>query len=113
DEALVVVEDTLGKFRDAIAGLSEAVIDITLIGMNAGLKAGHLGKKGSAFVVIANELKASADHVTGAASRLKPVLDEIERLAQDLRTLRTHGDPAQLGQLESSIMHALHEVEAG
>ena len=63
DDALMVVEDTLGKFRDAIAGLSEAVVDITLIGMNAGLKASHLGSKGSAFVVIANELKATADQV--------------------------------------------------
>ena len=113
DDALMVVEDTLGKFRDAIAGLSEAVIDITLIGMNAGLKAGHLGNNGNAFVVIANELKASADQVSGAAGRLRPVLDGIEKLARDLRTLRAHGDPVQLGQLESSILGALGEVEAG
>jgi hypothetical protein len=113
DDALMVVEETLAKFRDAIAGLSEAVVDITLIGMNAGLKAGHLGNKGNAFVVIANELKASADQVSGAAGRLRPVLDSVEKLAQDLRALRAHGDPAQLGQLESSILCALHEVEAG
>jgi hypothetical protein len=54
DDALTVVEETLGKFREAIAGLSEAVVDITLIGMNASLKAGYLGNKGNAFVVIAN-----------------------------------------------------------
>jgi hypothetical protein len=113
DDALMVVEETLGKFRDAIAGLSEAVVDITLIGMNAGLKAGQLGDKGSAFVVIANELKASADQVSSAASRLQPVLDAIERFAQDLRALRLRGDPAQLGELESSILSALREVEAG
>jgi len=113
DDALMVVEETLAKFRDAIAELSEAVIDITLIGMNAGLKAGHLGNKGNAFVVIANELKGSADQVTGAAGRLQPVLDVIEKLAQDLRALRVRGDPAQLGQLESSILYALRDVEAG
>lgn len=113
DDALMVVEDTLAKFRDAIAGLSEAVIDITLIGMNAGLKAGHLGNKGNAFVVIANELKTSADQVSGAARRLRPVLDAVEKLAQDLRSLRLRGDPAQLGELESSILSALREVEAG
>jgi hypothetical protein len=113
DDALTIVEDTLGKFRDAITGLSEAVVDITLIGMNASLKAGHLGSKGNAFVVIANELKASADQVSVGASRLRPVLDEIEKLAHELRALRVHGDPAQLAKLEPSILYALREVEAG
>jgi hypothetical protein len=113
DDALTLVEHTLGKFRDAISGLSEAVVDITLIGMNASLKAGHLGSKGNAFVVIANELKLSADHVSAGASRLKPVLDDIEKLAQELRAIRVHGDPAQLAKLEPSILHALREVEAG
>ncbi len=113
DDALTLVEDTLGKFREAITALSEAVVDITLIGMNASLKAGHLGSKGNAFVVIANELKASADQVSVGANRLKPVLDDIEKLAHDLRALRVHGDPAQLAKLEPSILYALREVEAG
>jgi uncharacterized phage infection (PIP) family protein YhgE len=113
DDALTVVENVLGKFRDTIANLSEAVVDITLIGMNASLKAGHLGNKGNAFVVIANELKSSADQVAGASVRLRPVLNGIEELARKLRALRVHGDPAQLAQLESSILHALQEIEAG
>ena len=113
DDALTLVEHTLDKFRDTISGLSEAVVDITLIGMNASLKAGHLGSKGNAFVVIANELKLSADHVSAGASRLKPVLDGIEKLAHELRAIRVHGDPAQLAKLEPSILYALREVEAG
>ena len=113
DDALSVVEDTLAKFRRAISGLSEAVVDIILIGMNASLKAGHLGTKGNAFVVIANELKATADQVSGGAVRLKPILDGIERSANDLRELRVHGDPGQLAKLEPSIMQALREIETG
>src|SRR6201996_7046071 len=113
DDALTLVEDTLGKFREAITGLSEAVVDITLIGMNASLKAGHLGNKGNAFVVIANELNTSAGQVSVGASRLKPVLDDIEKLAHELRAARVHGDPAQLTKLEKSILFALREVEAG
>jgi hypothetical protein len=112
DAALHAVEDTLGKFRDAIAGLSEAVVDITLIGMNASLKAGHLGSKGNAFVVIANELKTTADQVSIGTARLKPVLDAIEKSASDLRALRVDGDPAQLTRLEPAILHALREIEA-
>jgi hypothetical protein len=113
DDALMLVEDTLAKFREAIAGLSEAVIDMTLIGMNASLKASHLGSKGNAFVVIANELKSTADQVSGGAARLKPVLDAIEKAAIDLRALRVHGDPAQLTRLEPAILQALREIEAG
>ncbi|MGY8637578.1 chemotaxis protein [Bradyrhizobium sp. 14AA] len=113
DEALAIVEDTLTKFRQAIAGLAEATVDITLIGMNAGLKASHLGSRGSAFVVIANELKATADQVSAGAGRLRPVLDDIERSARELKELRVQGDPTQLAKLEPQILQALREVEAG
>lgn len=113
DEALAIVEDTLAKFRQAIAGLAEATVDITLIGMNAGLKASHLGSRGSAFVVIANELKATADQVSAGAGRLRPVLDGIERSAKELKELRVQGDPTQLANLEPQILSALREVEAG
>ncbi|MBR0851346.1 chemotaxis protein [Bradyrhizobium diazoefficiens] len=113
DEALAIVEETLAKFRQAIAGLAEATVDITLIGMNAGLKASHLGSRGSAFVVIANELKATADQVSAGAGRLRPVLDGIERAAGELKKLRVQGDPAQLANLEPQILQALREVEAG
>lgn len=113
DEALAIVEDTLAKFRQAIAGLAEATVDITLIGMNAGLKASHLGSRGSAFVVIANELKATADQVSAGAGRLKPVLDCIERSAHELKELRVQGDPTKLAKLEPQILQALREVEAG
>ncbi len=113
DEALAIVEDTLAKFRQAIAGLAEATVDITLIGMNAGLKASHLGNRGSAFVVIANELKATADQVSAGAGRLRPVLDGIERSAKELKELRVQGDPTQLAKLEPQILLALREVEAG
>ncbi|MBR1090313.1 chemotaxis protein [Bradyrhizobium manausense] len=113
DEALAVVEDTLAKFRQAIAGLAEATVDITLIGMNAGLKASHLGSRGSAFVVIANELKATSDQVSAGAARLRPVLDGIETSANALKELRVQGDPTQLAKLEPQILQALREVETG
>jgi ABC-type transporter Mla subunit MlaD len=113
DEALAIVEDTLAKFRQAIAGLADASIDITLIGMNAGLKASHLGSRGSAFVVIANELKATADQVSAGAARLRPVLDGVEHSAKALKELRLQGDPARLTNLEPQILQALREVETG
>jgi hypothetical protein len=113
DDALTLVEDTLAKFREAISGLSEAVVDITLIGMNASLKASHLGDKGNAFVVIANELKTTADLLSAGSVRMKPILDGIENSANDLRALRVHGDPAHLTRLEPAILEALRDIEGG
>jgi hypothetical protein len=81
--------------------------------MNASLKAGHLGTRGSAFVVIANELKATADRISDGARLLKPVLDSIERSAAELRKLRVDEDPSQLATLEPSVLHAIQEIEAG
>jgi SMC interacting uncharacterized protein involved in chromosome segregation len=64
-------------------------------------------------VVISNELKATADQLSAGAGRLQPILDEIEKSANELRALRLHGDPAQLTRLEPAIMEALHEIEEG
>lgn len=113
DDALSVVEQTLGKFRLAITSLAETIVDIILIGMNAGLKAAQLGVKGRAFVVIANELKATADNISAGAELLKPILDNIEGSAGNLKRLRVEGDPSMMADLEPSILHAIQGIEAG
>jgi hypothetical protein len=113
DDALSVVTETVGRFREAISGLGDAVGDIILIGMNASLRAARAGAKGNAFVVIANELKAAADQMSAGAHRLKPVLDRIETLVGELRERRAQGDAAELARLEPAVLNALQEVEAG
>jgi hypothetical protein len=113
DASMSVLENMLGKFRGAISALDETVLDITLTGMNAGLKAGHLGVKGRAFVVIANELKASADRISGGAGMLHPVLDNIEQPANRLKHLRQAEDALQMSDLEESIINALRDIETG
>jgi hypothetical protein len=113
DQALSLVTGTVDRFRQAISGLGEAVDDITLIGMNAGLRAARAGTKGNAFVVIANELKTAADQMSAAATRLRSVLDPIESLVGQLREHRTKNDAVELARLEPAVLNALHEVETG
>ncbi|WP_425113435.1 chemotaxis protein [Bradyrhizobium sp.] len=113
DQALSLVTGTVDRFRQAISGLGEAVDDITLIGMNAGLRAARAGTKGNAFVVIANELKTAADQMSAAATRLRSVLDPIEGLVGQLREHRTKNDAVELARLEPAVLNALHEVETG
>jgi hypothetical protein len=113
DASIAELQDVLGKFRDAISALGETVVDITLIGMNAGLKASHLGEKGRAFVVIANELKQTADRISGAAKLLEPVLLEIGQAADQLKRLRLDEEPLNVADLEESIGKAVDEIESG
>ncbi|MGY4298222.1 hypothetical protein ACVWXN_006317 [Bradyrhizobium sp. i1.4.4] len=47
------------------------------------------------------------------AGRLRPVLDGIERSANELKELRVRGDPTQLAKFEPQILQALREVEVG
>lgn len=113
DAALSMVTETVGRFREAISGLGDAVGDIILIGMNASLRAARAGAKGNAFVVIANELKAAADQMSAGAHRLKPVLDRIESFVGELRERGAKGNAAELARLEPAVLNALQEVEAG
>ncbi|UFZ07163.1 chemotaxis protein [Bradyrhizobium ontarionense] len=112
DNALSVVDDMLGNFRSAVQNLSDAVTDIILVGMNAGLKARQVGIRGRAFVVIANELRATADKLTGGAAMLKPILDAVERAASELA--RVNGDSASglVTELEPRILSAIRGIES-
>jgi methyl-accepting chemotaxis protein len=113
DASIATLEDVLGNFRVAMSALDETVVDITLIGMNAALKAGHLGVKGRAFVVIANELKQTADRISGAAKLLEPVLAQIGQVADRLKSLRSEEESLRIADLERSIAGAVGEIEDG
>jgi len=113
DASIATLGELLEKFRTAISSLDEAVVDITLIGMNAGLKANHLGVKGRAFVVIANELQLTAAHISGAAKTLEPVLNTIGQAADRLKSLRGEEEALKVADLEGSITSAVGEIEAG
>ncbi|WP_041802227.1 chemotaxis protein [Rhodopseudomonas palustris] len=113
DQSISVLENMLREFRAAISSLGDTVIDITLIGMNAGLKASHLGERGRAFVVIANELKTTADRISAAAKFLCPVVDAIEQAADRLKALREAEEALHVDEMQGSIGQALEEIEAG
>ncbi len=113
DASMATMEDVLEQFHSAISSLNETVIDITLIGMNAGLKAAHLGEKGRAFIVIANELKTTADRIAGAAKLLLPVFVEIRQAADQLRRVRLEDEPLNVVELERSMAGAVELSQLG
>ena len=112
DHALGVVDDMLGNFRSAVENLSDSVTDIILVGMNAGLKARQVGVRGRAFVVIANELRATADKLSGGAAMLKPILDAVERGASELARVNGGSDSGLVTELEPRILSAIRGIES-
>ncbi len=95
-------------------GLAEATVDITLIGMNAGLKASHLGSRGSAFVVIANELKATADQGLGRGGTLETGARRHRALGRGAEAAPRAGRiNAARASSSRRLLQALREVEAG
>jgi hypothetical protein len=63
--------------------------------------------------VVANELKTTADHVSGGAGRLRPVLDEMARSADSLKGLRREEDSLHVADTENLIIGAIREIEVG
>ncbi|MGO4712807.1 chemotaxis protein [Bradyrhizobium sp. 2TAF24] len=112
-DATAIFEGTLTQFGRTIAELGEAVADIILVGMNASLKAAHLGTEGHALVVIANELGSTAKDISGSAELLKPILDKIGEAAASLRDLQQHGDTAQVGDLAPTIAQVVQDIGGG
>ena len=113
DASMAALEDVLEQFRAAISALNDTVVDITLIGMNASLKAARLGEKGRAFVVIANELQQTADRISTAAKLLEPVLEEIGQTAEQLKHARLEEESLNVAELERSMAGAVEQIQLG
>lgn len=111
DHSISVLDEMLRKFHRAISQLGDTVIDITLIGMNAALKAAKLGAEGRAFVVIASELRATADHISAESAALESVLGRMAQSAEGLKALRQDDNSHQVAELETSIIDAIRDIE--
>ena len=87
----------LDGLTEAITGLNEVILDIVLIGVNAGLKAGRLGSQGRSLVVIAQELKEIAAAIAADAQELLPVFDTLQDISRRLERAPADDAPPALG----------------
>jgi hypothetical protein len=74
----------LDGLTDAVGHLNQVILEIVLIGVNAGLKAGRLGTEGRSLVVIAHELKALAATISNDAKDLLPIFDTLQGVSRQL-----------------------------
>lgn len=81
---LVSMRDLIRDLHATISDLNGVIMDVVLIGMNAGLKAGRLGQEGRSLVVIAQELKNTAGEIANEAQGLLPVFEALQTLSRRL-----------------------------
>lgn len=81
---LVSMRDLIRDLHATISDLNGVIVDVVLIGMNAGLKAGRLGLEGRSLVVIAQELKNTAGGIATEAEGLLPVFETLQTLSRRL-----------------------------
>lgn len=81
---LVSMRDLIRDLHTTISDLNGVIMDVVLIGMNAGLKAGRLGQEGRSLVVIAQELKNTASEIANEAEGLLPVFETLQSLSRQL-----------------------------
>jgi hypothetical protein len=77
DQAVNAVVTTMADLNQRTAGLSEIVVDMTIIGTNAILKSNRLGQRGKGLNVIAQELRDYASRVVQGIKALPPALQEV------------------------------------
>jgi hypothetical protein len=95
----------LDRFEQTVGRLTVTVSDIVLIGINAGLRATHLGGAGRSLVIVAQQLKGTADEIAQDANQLGPV---FARMVEESASLRDRsGQSEHLVQLDDTMAQAM------
>ena len=92
DRAASAVGETMGDLERRTAGLTEIIIDVTMIGTNASLKSSRLGDRGKGLGVIAQELRTYAARIVEGIERLPAALREVTAFVEQFSEAgRAHG----------------------
>ncbi len=101
DDVVAGLTSLLDRFEATMGRLTKTVSDIVLIGINAGLKASQLGGEGRSLVVVAQQLKSTADEIARDARELNPLFAVMIAEAAPLR--ERSGQSDRLVAIEDSI----------
>jgi len=100
----------LAGFESTVRRLTKTVADIVLIGINAGLKATRLGGAGRSLVIVAQQLKGTADEIARDAARLQPVFAQMSEHAALLRDRAKQSE--RLVELDEGIAQAFGVIRS-
>ncbi len=102
----------LDRFEATMGRLTKTVSDIVLIGINAGLKASQLGGEGRSLVVVAQQLKSTADEIARDARELNPLFAVMIAEAAPLRERSGQSDRLPRSRTASAGRPTSSEVRA-
>ncbi|HTJ02123.1 MAG TPA: hypothetical protein VL492_04980 [Methylovirgula sp.] len=92
DNTARAVDTTIADLLQRTSGLSEIVMDITMIGLNTILKSSHLGQRGKCLTVIAQELQSYATEVVQGIKDLPATLQKVTAVVERFADIgKAHG----------------------
>ena len=112
DRAASAVSATMGDLERRTAGLTEIIIDVTMIGTNALLKSSRLGDRGKGLSVIAQELRTYAARIVEGIEHLPAALREVTAFVEQFSEAgRAHGAD-HLIALDERMLSAIGSFKA-
>jgi hypothetical protein len=111
DQAVNAVVTTMADLNERTAGLSEIVVDMTIIGTNAILKSNRLGQRGKGLNVIAQELRDYASRVVQGIKALPPALQEVLTFVERFSSAGSAHNASHLTALGERMTAAIGSFE--
>jgi hypothetical protein len=111
DQATNAVVTTMADLNERTAGLSEIVIDMTIIGTNAILKSSRLGQRGKGLNVIAQELRDYASRVVQGIKGLPAALQEVISFVESFSEAGSAHNASHLTALGERMTAAIGSFE--
>ena len=112
DGAVAAVGATMADLERRTAGLSEIIIDVTMIGTNALLKSSRLGDRGKGLSVIAQELRNYATRIVEGIEELPAALREVTAVVERFARGGSARGADHLTALEERMLNAIGSFKA-
>ena len=112
DRAAAAAAATMVDLEQRTAGLSEIIVDVTMIGTNALLKASRLGERGKGLSVIAQELRAHAAGIVEGVETLPAALREVAAFVERFSGAGRAGGADGLDALDARMLGAIEAFQA-
>lgn len=107
DNTARAVDTTISDLLQRTSGLSEIVMDITMIGLNTILKSSHLGQRGKCLTVIAQELQSYASEVVQGIKDLPGTLQKVTAVVERFADMGKAHDADQMLALSNRMASAI------
>jgi hypothetical protein len=112
DRAAAVVSATMADLERRTAGLSEIIVDVTMIGTNALLKSSRLGDRGKGLSVIAQELRSYAAKIVEGIEELPAALREVAAFVERFSEAGRARGADHLNALDERMLGAIESFKA-